>query len=661
MISQLVIAIILVLGGVFFSYYQYFISNSQISLFQKPQRLVLFSLISISFLFLAAFIYNPRFTQINEKEIKPSLGIVLDNTTSVPNSFEQQLDYQNSLQQFNSVIENLSEQYQIEQIILTDSNETNLGSAFQAVQKLTYSQNPVAYLIASDGQHNTGAYPSIPQGTSPVYLLGLGDSIQGADYSVGSVLVNPTCMLNDIVPIQAYFNQSNTQEESANIQLLQNNTILLDTLIEFNQSNIGKIEFPYQANSSGLQVFQIKIEELENERIISNNSTEFSIQVNDIDATIGIAFNTIHPDIKAIRNSIESFPAYQVKLIDCTNEVPKSAFENLDVLFQFGNFKIPKTDIPTLYFGTNYTTPLLNSYISSRNGFGNLESKTAYLDSAFNRINLSGLQWINKMPPISIPFGVSSQAPNTEVLLYQSIGSAKTDYPLLSFQLNSEVPSGIFFGKGIYKWKSVLQIQEGSTESFDAFIESVLRLLRSKEENSLKLSANKISYQKEEQINFSILSTTSDGEFAENEIIELVLTNNESTFTYQAVQQANSYQVSIPSLPKGTYIALASKSIGDQKITSNTVQIQVSDIKKELQTIGLRAGWMSTLASNTGGNYFSYPELSQLEQEIRSIPNTPLYQTEVSQQQLTDFIWLMVFPILFGGAHWYLRKRWSGN
>jgi hypothetical protein len=68
--------------------------------------------------------------------------------------------------------------------------------------------------------------------------------------------------------------------------------------------------------------------------------------------------------------------------------------------------------------------------------------------------------------------------------------------------------------------------------------------------------------------------------------------------------------------------------------------------------------FLSSLANNTGGQFFYYTEMQELYPIIKNIQKSASKETtEISEIRLWSSEWLLLLTILLLGIEWFIRKQ----
>ena len=282
-------------------------------------RFVLIAL--LSFLLLSPFIQ----TLFNKTE-KPIIIFAQDNSASIlmnKDSAFYTTTYQTKIDEF---INKLAENFQVRKFTfgeeLKDENTidfsekiTNLSAVFEQIESKFYNQNVGAVILASDGIYNQGVNPAYQTNSSmySVYSLALGDTAVKRDVVLKEVNHNKITFLKNQFPFEVFGLAKKAKGQKTRLKITHNNTILYskDYLIENDNYSISETIL-LDAKQVGTQQYRIELQSIDGETTFSNNVKEVFVEVLDGRQKVLILAHAPHPDIKALKQSIESNENYQV-------------------------------------------------------------------------------------------------------------------------------------------------------------------------------------------------------------------------------------------------------------------------------------------------------------------------------------------------------------
>ena len=240
------------------------------------------------------------------------------------------------------------------------------------------------------------------------------------------------------------------------------------------------------ADKTGLQVFTAKISSSENEKNTYNNSKKFAVQIIDQKSEVAIISSINHPDLGAIKRSIETNAQRKVTILK-PNQVSELSKYNVLILYQ------PTTDFKQVFEANKNLK--INAFIVTGNNtnFGFLNQQQDQIDfkmsnqkedylanfkSDFNLFATDNIGFEN-FPPLENPYGTITAKENVSVLLSSSIRNVETNFPLLAFSENLGKRNAFLMGENIWKWRAQSFVDKKSFDEFDVFIDKIIQFLAS--------------------------------------------------------------------------------------------------------------------------------------------------------------------------------------
>ena len=233
-----------------------------------------------------------------------------------------------------------------------------------------------------------------------------------------------------------------------------------------NQNYFYTQEFIPDAGEAGLKHFTVKTQIVENERNIKNNQAGFVINVLENKQKILILSDGPHPDIGAIKNTLDLQTTYDVSVFTeepypanlsefnllILNQLPTSGKSAADIVKNAQNSRIPILFI----IGNKTFLPQLNALsqgavISPLAGSG--EEAQATLNTAYATFNLSDdfKELLSRFPPLQVSFADYELDAGFTPLFYQKIMNIETAKPLLATGTINGRKTGFIFGEGIWR------------------------------------------------------------------------------------------------------------------------------------------------------------------------------------------------------------------
>lgn len=657
-----------------------------------PKTLILLTIFRFISIFVVSLFLLSPFIRAKKTEIqKPEIIILQDVSSSINRTFassEAKQKYLNDLKKFK---EDLSAKYNVniypfsQNILPPDSlnfngKSTNLFKPIEQLNSLYSNQNVGAMILASDGLYNQGSNPVYQlSGISyPIYTLALGDSTANKDLRVDKIYHNEIIYLGDKFRVSADFVQtgySSAQSTFSVLDITNNKTIISNEPVQFENNDYFNKDFIVEPQKSGIHHYRVIIKPLPDEITQENNFKDFFIEVIDSRQKILLLASAPHPDLTAIAQGISSNKNYEVA-IQYANNFSANHFNNFSLVILH---QIPsKNGVPpnlikainetktALWFivGMQTDINLLNQLQSciQVKATNNLQETEVFpfTNDNFNLFTLNEKYFSHlvKMPPLHTPFGEYLSSATAKTLLWQKIGSVKTQYPLFSFESSLAKKVAVLTGEGIFRWRLYDYKEHKNFDFFNQFIHQTIQFLSVKEDKKpFKVKSDKNIFSENESINFYAEMYNESYELVNSETVQITITDeNGNSNTYYFARSGKIYLAETPPLPSGNYTYSAYTKTPDKsyqysgKFTVSPLQLE------DLQTVANHQ-LLYQISEATQGNIFYPNQWENLKntilenQKIASV----MYDT-FTTNSLINYKWLFFLILFFLSVEWFIRK-----
>ena len=463
----------------------------------------------LGFFGICALLLSPLLKYNQSTTSKPIIVLGLDQSRSI--SLEMDDDQITQFtSDYQSLINNLSNEYDVKSFSfgeeirdqILDSfpdRVTNISSFVQYVKDQYNDQNLGALVLATDGIYNEGKNPIYIHNTlnAPIYTIAFGDTTIKRDSWIKRVFHNEIAYLGDQFVVQVDVAANNCQGSRANLVVSKirgrNRTTLQTIPIRYNDNEFfNTIEVTLPADETGVQRYRISLNPLTNEASTSNNYKDFFVDVLDARQKILIYALSPHPDISAIKQSLEQNKNYEVEVSMYPQFNKPIADFDFVVLHQLpgrgANINTLITELNDKNIGRMFILggrSDLRQFNSSQNvlsidaNLQNTNEVQAQVDNLFTLFNLDDelKNTIDNFPPLLAPFGEYIAQPGAKILLNQYIGKIETDFPLLAFSEDDDIKTGVFAGEGIWKWKLFDYLQNKNQNIVNGLISKSIQYL----------------------------------------------------------------------------------------------------------------------------------------------------------------------------------------
>ena len=417
------------------------------------------------------------------------------------------------------------------------------------------------------------------------------------------------------------------------------------------------------ANKVGIAKYKAVISSKIKEKNSVNNTKNFAVEVIDQRSEIALISAINHPDLGALKRSIEVnqqrkvtivkpneiklLQDYNVLILYQPNSTFKSIFEQ-NKLAQINTFII--TGTATDFGFLNQTQDDLLFKMSAQK-----EDYSATYNSDFNLFTQSNIGF-EYFPPLEHNFGVVAAKNNVNTLLSARIRNVQLQNPVLTFTENGRKRKAYLIGENIWKWRLENHLNKKSFDDFDVFTDKIIQFLVS---NTTKKNLNvtyESFYNSNESIEISAEFFNKNYEFDENAQLTISIQNSKTKASkkYDLLKSTNSFKVNLDGLSAGNYSFTITEKQSKTKFSGS---FEILDFDLEKQFVNPDKSRLSQLATNTNGVVF-YPD--QMDKLIKSLLENeqyiPIQKETITKTPLIDWKWILLILIACLSIEWFVRK-----
>ena len=638
-----------------------------------------FAVTVLSFLLL-----SPLLKSTNREVEKPIIIIAQDNSESLivgkDSSFIKK-EYKEKLQK---LINDLGDKYEvrtysfadkIKEITSSDSlkfneKQTDFSSFFDEIETRYSNCNVGAIIVSSDGLFNKGSNPvySSEKIKTTIYTVALGDTTVNKDIILLKTEHNRLAYLGNEFPIEIVVNAKQLKGKTTTLTVSKGEATLFNQTINLNSDAfILTIPVLLQAKEVGLQHYKVKLSTLPEEVSFANNAADVFIEVLDARQKILILSDAPHPDVAAIKESIESNQNYEVEsylLSDFDKSLKKY---NLVILHSLPSMQNPASkiltelnnaDIPVWSFsGAN---ALLQTDLTKPTYTQKTNEVEPVLDQNFPLFTISDefRKTVKDFPAVVCPFTTYQTENNSNVLFYQRIGIVDTKKPLMLFNNVGENKIAIFTGEGIWRWRLQDFAAHNNHNLFDEFISKTVQYLSVKADKSFFRITGPTSFLENEAIQLEAEVYNESYELINEPEVNITISNSENKkFPFSFSKTSNAYRLNAGMMPVGEYSYEAKVKIGE-KIFLQHGKFSVSALQIELTNTTADHQLLFTLAKKHNGEMVYPKDLDKLVNKLNS--RDDIKPISYSEKKLTDLInlkWIFFLILALLSVEWFMRKR----
>lgn len=661
-------------------------ANSELS---KTQIRILTTLRFLSFFLIAFLLLSPFIRNLKKLTRDPIIIAAWDNSssmTALPDSTATKAN----LTDFRNTLNNtLSADFEVVNYVFGENAET--GETLDFSQKKSdysrlitginnnhFNQNIGALIIAGDGIYNQGRNPinMLDEVAFPIYTVAYGDTTIVADAQIRTVRMNRTAFSGNQFPVEVDVQFSKLNARPLKLSILHEGTEIESVIITPpNDNYFVTKEFILEAETPGLQHYYAGVETVENEQNTDNNTSEFVVNVLEDKQKILILSDGWHPDIGAIKNTLEQQKSFDVSVFTeepypanpedfnliILNQLP-SAGKSMARIIELAN----ESRLSILYIiGSGTFIPQFNTiepgaYIIPLAASG--EEAQAVMNPSFATFNLSEdfIGMLPQLPPLQVTFAEYELDAGFTPLFYQELKNIETGKPLIATGKNDGQKTGFIFGEGIWRWRLFDYYQNQSHLRYNELINQLVQYLSLREnEDNFIVEFNPV-YAETDNIILSAELYNDAFERVSNSEISITLTNEDSeTFSFTFDVQGDEYYLNTGRLPVGDYSFEASAMLGDET-HRETGSFTVTAVNLEKIVTRANHNLLFQLATLSGGNFYLPDQTNSLLDELENSKqiNSVVYYQEMINEIL-NLRWLFIVLLVLLSVEWFLRKYWG--
>jgi hypothetical protein len=654
--------------------------------FNPALRKAFFALRVLAVALLAFLLFAPLLKIASQVSEKPLIIVAQDNSASIgvaePKGFDEK-KYQDDL---NKAIGELKSDYDVRVFHFSGSLEkgldfrntgklTDLSSVFSAINDQFSNRNIGAILFATDGIYNRGGNPKYEavKIKAPVYSIALGDTIPRRDLLISNVNFNNIVYLDNQYQVEVSVEAFQCKGASSVLTVSDRNGTLFTKTIQIPENEFRTtIPVTLLAAKVGIQALTIRLSPLKNELSLRNNQQSVFIDVLDGREKVLVVANAPHPDLSALKQSIETNKNYEVTIRLIGDVQPPDVQDaGLVILHQLPS--ATNNAATLLRMAANKSLLFIVGAQTNLAGFSNAQNALrispsgttqeviAHLKPDFYSFTLSDATKgkLAGFAPLVAPFGTYSLKGPASVLLSQQIGKVVTESPLLLFADEPQRKVGVLAGEGLWRWRLDDYNESSNHDATDELINKMIQYLSAKDDKrKFRVFPSRRSFDENDRVILNGELYNDAYELVNTPDVNVVLKNgNGNSYNFLFSKTANAYELDAGNLPPGDYVFQASVRLGTRSYTSSG-QFIISQEQAEFQHTTANHQLLYDLAAQSNGARVYPGQVEQLPKLIKA--NEQVKTVTYENRRYEDLINLkaLFFAILtFLTIEWFCRKR----
>lgn len=673
--------------AVFVMWMLYF-RKQQESVLPKPVRILLAISRMLVLIFVGLLIISPWIRTTVIRVNKPYFIVAQDNSVSIlPVQDTAGFRLKRSKLKVD-LVKSLENDFQVKNIYFgsrtTDMERGNFtdpvtdpGEFFDYLRLFAQTHDLAGVQITSDGVATRGitfseAAKNFPY---PVSVLASGDSSRFPDVRIQEVVSNEWVRKNSTFPVRVYYNTGDYTGSGFKLQLSGANGIIQEKAFKTGTQVSTFEEFLIQSPDKGTMQLKASIIPDQHDKNQDNNSKRFLVKVLEQEGEILCLYESAHPDIDAVVQSLKGTNSLNVNVLKATDYAGSDKDYDLIILHGLPSQKNPLGElvkkaadrqIPILFIIGKSTDPVMFSRanpglaIDNRRKTG--ESSRGTLNASFTLFTLPAdfKSHLDTWPPLELSFETFVLNPGSQILMKQKILNVELSDPLVSFSNAQGVKYGFFCGEGIWLWRLHEFLEQKNHDYFDEWLSRTIQYLMLDE----KTDKFKVTIPEELfaysplRINGHLLNSSLEAT-NDPEVLFTVTDSAGQQTEYQMGRINDYYELNISGFPPGTYGYTAETKLGDEIFRRTGEMVMIVRPVEQTEPVAEFES-LRSIALRTKGKFFSPGQESNLLSYLNDLkPSEMRIKKEFKWYDLINFKWLLGALIFLLAMEWFLR-RWFG-
>ncbi len=669
--SSIIYIILAFITALLLALFQY-IYKSKLNIKLKT---VLTVLRTVSVFGILLLLINPKFESKTFYDEKPTLVIAVDNSESV-SYLEQDQNAKKTYQLLNGNSE-IQKRFNVKTfsfgkaLSALDSlnfseQQSNISSALKQIGEV-YSNQVAPIILLSDGNQTYGAdYSFINNAVKqPIYPVILGDSTIYTDVSIKQLNVNRYVFLKNKFPVEVIANYSGNEAVNTELKIWFGNSLVFRKPIQFSAEKTSEIvSTTLLANSVGVKTYRVELTPLNQEKNTVNNTKNFGVEVIDQKTNIALVSDILHPDLGALKKSIESNEQRSVSILKPNDYLGKINDFQLVIIYQPNNrfnevlSSISDENLNSFIISGNTTNfSLLNNLQAAfrQTVTNQSEDYQPQLNRNYSTFIIDNLTF-EDYPPLQSEFGeIEFSVPN-DVILSKSVNGIDTNQPMLSTFEVGGTKHALLSGEGIWRWRAQSFLESESFNDFDNFIGKLVQYLSTNKKRSRLNIDYKSFYNGNDDVIISAQYFNKNYEFDNSAALTIVLKNEEDNSAREVPLLLNngSYSVDLSGISSGSY-SFTIKHNTESIAASGSFEVLEYNVEQQFLNADIEK--LQSLAKNSDGNAVFNTEIENLISELLTDSRYATVQKSTKKiVPLIDWKYLLGLIALSLFAEWFIRK-----
>lgn len=647
---------------------------------KRTKKLVLFSFLRFLSLFaLLLLIINPKFKQKSYYTEKPTLTIAVDNSSSVA-----ELGYDTKVLEVLNNLKNskeLQDKFEIDTYTFSkklkkndsvnfSGHQTNIHKALEDINNL-YKDVIAPTVLITDGNQTYGNdYQFLSSKIKqPIFPVIVGDTTTYIDLKIDQLNANKYAYLKNKFPVEIIATYTGNETIQTNLVLTSEGKRLASEELTFSPTDNSKVvNLNISATKIGVQTLRATLTPLNVEKNKENNTRYFAVEVIDQKVKIALISDIIHPDLGAIKKSLEGNELRSVDILTSNEASSVLNDYQLIILYQptrkftkvYENLNQLEKHTLTIT-GTQTDWNFLNDIQTNfrKDNLNETEEVQGQLNTNYTNFLIENIDFTD-YPPLENAFGEIEFNVAHEIILSQVISGVSTDDALLATYTDDSKRAAILAGENIWKWRAHSFLMQENFIEFDTFLGKLVQYLASNKKRERLTVGYESFYYGNREIQLTAQYFNPSYEFDANANLTAIIKNmeTEEVTTYPMLLNTGFYTVDLNNLPPASY-NFTVRAEGKNSSKSGSFKILEFDIEKQFLNADTKR--LQAIATKSNGKSFYIDNGSQAI--ISELINDQRFQTiEKSNEKvvsLIDWKYLLALIAISLSLEWFLRKYYG--
>lgn len=618
---------------------------------------------------------NPKFDQITYFNEKPNLVIAVDNSESIAylkqdaNTRQLVADLKSNSElngRFNLEVYSFGKEIKLSDSLSFDEKQSNPSLLLDRLSQV-FSNSTSPTLLITDGNQTYGNdYEFLANRyKQPIFPVILGDTIQYLDIKIQQLNVNRYAYLRNQFPVEIIAVYSGNSSIDTQLRITTGNATIFSQVINFSKNKTSQVvNLTLPANSVGVRTYQAELVPIENEKNIINNIKNFAVEVIDQKTNVAIISDIIHPDLGALKKSIESNEQRQAAILKPNEFLSQSNDYQLAILYQpNNNFRLVYNEIDKLKLnkflivGKQTSWSALNSFQSSfkQTITNQTEEFQPALNLNYSNFIIDELDFIG-FPPLTSEFGEVNFSVPIETILFKTINSTVLKEALLATFEAGDKREAVLLGEGIWRWRAQSYLDDKKFVNFDNFIGKLIQYLSSNQKKTRLKIIYESFYSGNDDVKVNAQYFNKNYEFDATAALNITLKNKETEESkiFPFILKAGTYEVDLSGIEAGDY--LFTVKVSNQNI-SKSGELKVLDYNVEQQFLNANVAKLHSVALNSAGRSYFISDIETLANDLLEDKRfATIQKSSKNVVPLIDWKFLLAIIALSLSSEWFIRK-----